>query len=51
MRSWGARMAGLLRQLRRAIANAKRPDLLIAVLAGAFAWLITRLLRAAIGSD
>jgi hypothetical protein len=44
-------MFGLLRQLRRAIAQARRPDLVIAVLAGAFAWFITRLLRAAIGSD
>jgi hypothetical protein len=42
-------MMGFLRQLRRAIARAKAPDLVIAILAGTLAWFITALLRAAIG--
>jgi hypothetical protein len=40
---------GFFRQLRRAIARGKRPDLLIAIVAGALAWLVTSLLRAIIG--
>jgi hypothetical protein len=43
-------MNGILRQLRRAIARSQAPDLVIAILAGALAWFITLLLRAAIGS-
>ena len=43
-------MIGFLRQLRRAIARSQAPDLVIAILAGALAWLITLLLRAVIGS-
>jgi hypothetical protein len=42
-------MTGLLRQLLRAIAKARRSDLLIAIFAGALAWLLTALLRAALG--
>jgi hypothetical protein len=42
-------MNGFLRQLRRAIPD-PRPDLVIAILAGALAWFITLLLRAAIGT-
>jgi hypothetical protein len=43
-------MIGFLRQLRRAIARSRAPDVLIAILAATLAWFITALLRAAIGS-
>jgi hypothetical protein len=44
-------MTGFLRQLRQAIAQFRHPDLMFAILAGALAWFITALLRAAIGSN
>jgi hypothetical protein len=43
-------MNGFLRRLRRAIARSQAHDLVIAIVAGALAWLITLLLRAAMGS-